>query len=61
LEYEELLKYYGMTHSFSRRGYPYHNASLESWHGYLKREWVYQFKYKNFGSVAKFSKKSILV
>ena len=30
LEYEELLKYYGMTHSFSRRGYPYHNASLES-------------------------------
>jgi putative transposase len=48
LEYEELLKYYGMTHSFSRRGYPYHNASLESWHGHLKREWVYQFKYKNF-------------
>ncbi|WP_431523018.1 IS3 family transposase [Streptococcus lutetiensis] len=48
LEYEELLKYYGMTHSFSRRGYPYHNASLESWHGHLKRKWVYQFKYKNF-------------
>ena len=48
LEYEELLKYYGMTHSFSRRGYPYHNASLESWHGHLKREWVHQFKYKNF-------------
>ncbi len=48
LECEELLKYYGMTHSFSRRGYPYHNASLESWHGHLKREWVYQFKYKNF-------------
>ena len=24
------LEYYGMTHSFSRRGYPYHNASLES-------------------------------
>ncbi len=48
LEYEEFLKYYGMTHSFSRRGYPYHNASLESWHGHLKREWVYQFKYKNF-------------
>ena len=22
LEYEELLKYYGMTHSFSRRGIP---------------------------------------
>ena len=48
LEYEELLKYYGMTHSFSRRGYPYHNSRLESWHGHLKREWVYHFKYKNF-------------
>ncbi|SSC63631.1 Uncharacterized protein STN4L_01749 [Streptococcus thermophilus] len=28
LEYEELLKYYGMTHSFSRRGYPYHMPVL---------------------------------
>ncbi|MCT0447552.1 IS3 family transposase, partial [Lactococcus cremoris] len=47
-EYEENINLYGMTHSFSRKGYPYHNASLESWHGHLKREWVYQFKYKNF-------------
>lgn len=47
-EYEELLNLYGMMHSFSRKGYPYHNASLESWHGHLKREWIYQFKYKNF-------------
>ena len=28
LEYEELLKYYGMAHSFSRRGYPYHMPVL---------------------------------
>lgn len=48
LEYEKTIKHYRMTHSFSRKGYPYHNASLESWHGHLKREWVYQFKYKNF-------------
>ncbi|QDJ27827.1 transposase [Lactococcus paracarnosus] len=47
-EYEETIKNSGLTHSFSRKGYPYHNASLESWHGHLKREWVYQFKYKNF-------------
>lgn len=47
-EYEESIKHYGITHSFSRKGYPYHNASLESWHGHLKREWIYQFKYKNF-------------
>ena len=38
LLYEELLKYYGMTHSISRRRYPYHNASHESCHGHLKRE-----------------------
>lgn len=47
-EYEETMKHSGMTHSFSRKGYPYHKASLESWHGHLKREWVYQFKYKDF-------------
>lgn len=47
-EYEVLLEKYGITHSFSRKGYPYHNASLESWHGHLKREWTYRFKYKNF-------------
>ena len=47
-EYEETIRNSGMTHSFSRKGYPYHNASLESWHGHLKREWVYQFKYENF-------------
>lgn len=47
-EYEETFKDYGMTHSLIGRGYPYHNASLESWHGHLKRGCVYQFKYKNF-------------
>ncbi|QDJ28052.1 transposase [Lactococcus paracarnosus] len=47
-EYETLLEDHGMVHSFSRKGYPYHNASLESWHGHLKREWTYQFKYRNF-------------
>lgn len=47
-EYEALLEKQGLSHSFSRKGYPYHNASLESWHGHLKREWTYRFKYKNF-------------
>ena len=36
-EYEETIKNSEMTHSFSRKGYPYHNASLESWHGHLKK------------------------
>jgi transposase InsO family protein len=57
LEYEELLKYYGMTHSFSRRGYPYHNASLESWHGHLKESGCINLNIRTLkGSVAKFSK-----
>lgn len=29
-EYETLLEDHGMVHSFSRKGYPHHNASLES-------------------------------
>ena len=37
-----------MTHSFRRKGYSYHKASIESWHGHLKREWMYQFTYMNF-------------
>ncbi|MGO3420210.1 MAG: transposase, partial [Lactococcus cremoris] len=45
---EKLLNLYGITHSFSQKESPYHNASLKSWHGDLKREWIYQFKYKNF-------------
>lgn len=28
-EYEGVINLYGMTHSFSRKEYPYHNASLE--------------------------------
>ena len=39
-EYENLVNLYGMTHSFCRKGYPYHNANLESWHSHLKGEWI---------------------
>lgn len=44
--YEALLKAHQVKHSFSRKGYPYHNASLESWHGHLKREWIFQHDYQ---------------
>jgi len=37
LEYNAALEKHGIRHSYSRKGYPYHNASLESWHGHLKR------------------------
>lgn len=46
--YENLLKDHQVRHSFSRKGYPYHNASLESWHGHIKNEWIYQHQYETF-------------
>lgn len=45
-EYQNLLKKYYMTGSMSRKGNCYDNACIESFHGILKRELVYQTKYK---------------
>jgi transposase InsO family protein len=45
-EYQKLLKKYDMTSSMSRKGNCYDNACIESFHGILKRELVYQTKYK---------------
>jgi putative transposase len=45
-EYQKLLKKYNMTGSMSRKGNCYDNACIESFHGILKRELVYQTKYK---------------
>lgn len=47
-EYNDFLETHHIRHSYSRKGYPYHNASLESWHGHLKREWIYRFVLKDF-------------
>ncbi|WP_267965683.1 IS3 family transposase [Priestia flexa] len=45
-EYQNLLKKYNMTGSMSRKGNCYDNACIESFHEILKRELVYQTKYK---------------
>lgn len=45
-EYQNLLKQYEMIGSMSRKGNCYDNACIESFHGILKRELVYQTKYK---------------
>ncbi|MEH6889414.1 IS3 family transposase [Bacillus sp. JJ864] len=45
-EYQRLLKKYHMMGSMSRKGNCYDNACIESFHGILKRELVYQMKYK---------------
>ena len=47
-ESHQLLERHHIKHSYSRKGYPYHNASLESWHGHLKREWLYRQSIKDF-------------
>ena len=45
-EYLNLLKQNPMISSMSRKGNCYDNACIESFHGILKRELVYQTKYK---------------
>jgi len=35
---------YGMIRSYSKTGYPYDNACIESFHALLKREWINRFK-----------------
>lgn len=48
-DYEEKLKELGITHSYSRKGCPYDNARIESFHALLKKEHVYQRPiYQNF-------------
>lgn len=46
LEYQKLLNRYKMIGSMSRKGNCYDNACIESFHGILKRELVYQTKFK---------------
>ena len=46
--FQELLKKYDMIPSFSRKGCPYDNACIESFHVTLKKEEVYLTKYESF-------------
>ena len=38
----------GMTRSYSKKGYPWDNACIESFHSLLKREWISRFKIKDY-------------
>lgn len=46
IDYQKLLKQYDMISSMSRKGNCYDNACIEFFPGILKRELVYQIKYK---------------
>lgn len=41
-EYLEYLLANGVTPSFSSKGYPYHNAWIESFHAQIKKEYIYR-------------------
>ncbi len=47
-EFENYLKSQGIQHSFSRKGNPYDNACIESFHSVLKKEEVYTTTYHTF-------------
>ena len=46
--FEKYLQTQGMIHSFSRKGNPYDNACIESFHSVLKKEEVYTTTYHTF-------------
>ena len=48
LFYKELLNELGVKHSYSKKGYPYDNASMESFNAILKKEEVNVNTYKTF-------------
>lgn len=48
MEFEKRLKELNIQHSFSKKGYHYDNACIESFHSILKKEEVYQNTYLNF-------------
>lgn len=43
----------GLVLSYSKKGYPYDNACIESFHSLIKREWLNRFKIKNFAHAQK--------
>ncbi|GEN90650.1 transposase [Tetragenococcus koreensis] len=47
-EFENLLLQYHVSHSYSRKGTPYDNSGIESFHATLKKEEVYLRHYRNF-------------
>ena len=47
-DYEELLNTLKIKHSYSKKGYPYDNASMESFNAILKKEEVNVNNYETF-------------
>ncbi|MGL4606475.1 MAG: IS3 family transposase [Eubacteriaceae bacterium] len=46
--FEDFMTEHKFIHSFSRKGNPYDNACIESFHSLLKKEEIYLHTYKDF-------------
>lgn len=46
--YEEKLKEEGLKHSYSKRGCPYDNACIESFHSLIKKEEIHCRRYRSY-------------
>ena len=51
--FENYLTENGIKHSFSRKGNPYDNACIESFHSVMKKEEIYLNSYKDFNEANK--------
>ncbi|WP_242860626.1 IS3 family transposase [Clostridium sp. KNHs205] len=51
--FEDYLSLKGIIHSFSRKGNPYDNACIESFHSVLKKEEINHHKYSDFNAARK--------
>ena len=49
-KFEHLLEKLGIKHSYNKKGYPYDNASMESFNAILKKEEVNINNYETFDS-----------
>lgn len=49
-EFQQHLQSKGIKHSFSKKGCPYDNACMESFHAILKKEEVYHVRYLDYRS-----------
>jgi putative transposase len=47
-EVEEFLNHHGMIHSYSRKGTPYDNSPMESFHSILKKELIHRNLFKTY-------------
>lgn len=49
--FENTLEAFGIRHSYSRKGHPYDNARIESFHSLLKLELIYQREFESINDV----------